>query len=356
MRGVDFRGAAELIEPLIDAALPRTTAPAVSEDDKRRWRNHAWAGARSVDVDDPVGRFLQARAGLLTYPAVLRCHPALDHRDDEGRTTRHPAMLAIVTALDGKPANLHRTYLTADGSKADVAEPRRMMPGEIPPGSAIRLAPVADELGIAEGIETAFAAAALFGIPTWAAVNAGMLAKWVPPAKVRRVVIFGDNDPGFAGQAAAYTLARSITGRRLAEVEVRIPEPFGDDWNDVFAEVGMSACRRAKPNSWRPTSMSSDEKPTSPVFRMSVVMTVMTVIGVSPTSSTVPGVFATTRKLMGPDAPDIYHEIDAAIRLLIDGGLVLTTNRALLADTELTASPALTAFAWADDFGRGYCV
>ena len=234
MRGVDFRGAAELIKPLIDAVPARTTAPAISEDDKRRWRNEAWAGARSVDVDDPVGRFLQARAGVLTYPAVLRCHPALDHRDDDGRTTRHPAMVAIVTAPDGKPANLHRTYLTVDGSKADVAEPRRMMPGDIPTGSAIRLAPVAEELGIAEGIETAFAAAALFGIPTWAAVNAGMLAKWVPPAKVRRVVIFGDNDPGFAGQAAAYTLARSITGRRLAEVEVRIPEPLGDDWNDVL--------------------------------------------------------------------------------------------------------------------------
>lgn len=73
--------------------------------------------------------------------------------------------------------------------------------------------------------------------------------------------------------------------------------------------------------------MSSDEKPTSPVFRLSVVMTVLTVIGVSPTSSTVPGVFATTRKLMGPDAPaDLFHEIDAAIRLLIDGGLVLTTR------------------------------
>ena len=234
MRGVDFRGAAELIEPLIDAAPARTAGPAISEDDKRRWRNEAWAGARPVVGDDPVGRFLRARAGVLTYPAVLRCHPALDHRNDDGRTTRHPAMLAIVTAPDGKPANLHRTYLTADGSKADIGEPRRMMPGEIPPGAAIRLSPVAEELGIAEGIETAFAAAALFGIPTWAAVNAGMLAKWVPPAKVRRVVIFGDNDLGFAGQAAAYTLARSITGRRLAEVEVRIPEQVGDDWNDVL--------------------------------------------------------------------------------------------------------------------------
>ena len=234
MRGVDFRGAAELIEPLIDAAPARTAAPTISEDDKRRWCNEAWAGARPVVGDDPVGRFLRARAGVLTYPAVLRCHPALDHRDEAGRVTRHPAMLAIVTAPDGKPANLHRTYLTADGSKADVEEPRRMMPGEIPPGSAIRLAPVPEELGIAEGIETAFAAAALFGIPTWAAVNAGMLAKWVPPAKVRRVVVFGDNDLGFAGQAAAYTLARSITGRRLAEVEVRIPEQVGDDWNDVL--------------------------------------------------------------------------------------------------------------------------
>ena len=238
IRGVDFKGAVALIEPLVGAAPVQARPPSASDDDKRRWRNETWAGARPISQDDAAGRFLLNRAGVLSYPTVLRYHPNLDHSDDNGKRSRHRGMLAIVTAPDGRPANLHRTYLDDDGAKADVAEPRRMMPGEIPDGSAIRLAPAAETLGIAEGIETAFAASALFGVPCWAAINATILAKWTPPAATRRVIVFGDNDAGFAGQAAAFTLARSIAGRRLADVDVRIPETDGDDWNDVFSRQG----------------------------------------------------------------------------------------------------------------------
>ena len=72
------------------------------------------------------------------------------------------------------PSILHRTYLTADGSKASVISPRRLMSGTVAKGAAIRLAPAGEALGIAEGIETALSASALFGVPCWAAVNAGM--------------------------------------------------------------------------------------------------------------------------------------------------------------------------------------
>jgi phage/plasmid primase-like uncharacterized protein len=47
-------------------------------------------------------------------------------------------------------------------------------------------------------------------------------------------VIFGDNDPHFAGQRAAYGLAARVA--RTLEVEVRIPEKSGADWNDTLVE------------------------------------------------------------------------------------------------------------------------
>jgi putative DNA primase/helicase len=140
--------------------------------------------------------------------------------------------IAMVTGPDGAPSILHRTYLTVDGHKAPVIEPRRLMPGTFAKGAAIRLAPAGDALGIAEGIETALSASALFGMPCWAAVNAGMLAAWQPPSEAKRIIIFGDNDSNYAGQAAAYALARRLRSDECV-VEVQIPAEVGSDWNDV---------------------------------------------------------------------------------------------------------------------------
>lgn len=56
----------------------------------------------------------------------------------------------------------------------------------------------------------------------------------MPPQEVRRVVIFSDSDASFAGQVAAYALAKRLAGGEFAiEVEVRIPPVIGQDWNDV---------------------------------------------------------------------------------------------------------------------------
>ena len=72
---------------------------------------------------------------------------------------------------------IHRTYLLDDGS--GKAPPGKKMLGAVGGGS-VRLSPLGDagHLGIAEGIETALAAQAIFGIPTWAALSADGLRRW----------------------------------------------------------------------------------------------------------------------------------------------------------------------------------
>lgn len=97
----------------------------------------------------------------------------------------------------------------------------------------MRLASSADTLGIAEGVETAMSAAQLFEVPVWAALSSGGLIKWRPPSTVRNVIVFGDNDSSFAGQAAAFALAHKLRIEGL-HVDVRIPDEEGD-WNDVVA-------------------------------------------------------------------------------------------------------------------------
>src|SRR3546814_1507927 len=86
-----------------------------------------------------------------------------------------------------------------------------MMPGGFPIGSYVELSPPAEEMGVAEGIETALAVTRDFGIPCWSTISADGLKAFTPPAIVKRLRIFGDNDPKYGGQAAAYALVHRMS-------------------------------------------------------------------------------------------------------------------------------------------------
>ena len=223
----EFREAAKQIDTVIGSASAHAPKRERSDREKRDAMSRLWRSSKAIEADDPVGRYLARRVGLTSFPSCLRT--AFHARYQSDPPSFHPAMIAMVTGPDGRPSTLHRTYLTADGRKASVDAPRRLMPGIVAKGAAIRLAPAGDALGIAEGIETALSATALFGVPCWAAVNAGMLAAWQPPPEVRRIPIFGDNDASYTGQAAAYALARRLRSEGfIVEVEVPAePEPTG---------------------------------------------------------------------------------------------------------------------------------
>ncbi len=152
------------------------------------------------------------------------------------RASWHPAMLAMVSDPAGRPATIHKTYITAVGTKAPVEKVRMFCAGSVPPGSAVRLTPLEPVLGLAEGIETALSATKMFGVPTWAALSDRGVEKFEPPVDTKRMVIFADNDVHGAGQRAAYSAAARLVGR--LEVEVRIPEKSGTDWNDMLLGCG----------------------------------------------------------------------------------------------------------------------
>jgi putative DNA primase/helicase len=231
IKGWDFKTAVNEIRPMIGAIEPTAIKAGLSDEQKRRMRIELWQESVPITKGDPVDTYL-ARRGIdeVIYPKTLRFHP--NCRYSEGLS--FPAMIAAVQDADGNGVLLHRTFLK-DGDKAPVDSPRMMMPGTLPPGSAVRLSDVSETLGIAEGIETAMRASARFDVPVWAALNANMLAEWIPPAGVTEVAIFGDNDPKFAGQAAAYQLARRLANKKFA-VTVSIPSLIGKDWADDFEE------------------------------------------------------------------------------------------------------------------------
>ena len=147
------------------------------------------------------------------------------------RHGRHPA------PADGAPVGgIHRTFLLDDGS--GKAPAGKKMLGSVADG-AVRLFPIGADghLGIAEGIETALAAQAIFGIPVWAALSADGMARWQWPAEVRRVTIFAD--AGDAGRQAAARLADRLN---LADIPSEIVAPLhGDDFNDDLQRGAVAA-------------------------------------------------------------------------------------------------------------------
>lgn len=229
--GLSFKEVAQRIEQIAGVVQASTIKAERSDDDKLQALRRAWKESAAIQQGDEVVRYLRGRGlSLDKLPESIRFHPGLAYRGDD-MTGNFPAMLATVTGPEGKARSLHRTYLQ-NAQKAPVPHPKKLMQGLPLPGAAIRLAPVSECMGIAEGIETALAAAELFGLPVWSCISTSGIESFEPPDGVRKVVIFADHDLNFAGQKAAFAAAHRLKLKGYV-VEVRIP-PTAGDWLDVL--------------------------------------------------------------------------------------------------------------------------
>ncbi len=231
--GQTFKDTARQIERLAGVVQPTASKPERTNDDKIAALRRVWSESKPIQRSDEAALYLAGR-GLKLYdlPENIRVHPALRYQDGETVGT-YAAMLATVTAPDGRAASLHRTYLQ-ESRKAPVTAPKKLMQGLPIAGAAIRLTAVSQILGIAEGIETALAASELFEVPVWSCISTAGIESFEPPAGVREVIVFADHDENFAGQAAAYRAAHRLKLRGF-EVEVCIPQEPGD-WLDFHSK------------------------------------------------------------------------------------------------------------------------
>ena len=224
-----WEAACKRVDAIVGTVQAQVAKAAKTEEDTKRMLTRLWKESLPVTQGDPVWRYLESRCGdPSAVLADLRYHPGLKHP----MGGIHPAMLALFRPNEGKATGLHRTYLTTDGQKAAV-NPVRMTLGEC---ASIRLGPVMERMGIAEGIETAISAGKIFGCPVWSAVSASGLKSWIPPEGVRSVVVCGDADESLTGQDAAFSLGRRLV-RLGFEVEVQIPPEIGTDWNSYKSMV-----------------------------------------------------------------------------------------------------------------------
>jgi hypothetical protein len=218
------------------------------DDDASRYQRsieRCWNEARKLVRDDPVDRYLRARDIDLRLveraPRALRCHQALWNSQSQ---CSWPAMVAAITAPDGTLLAVHRTWLTAEGTKAPLAEPKRTLGSYR--GGAIKLWRGANRerawqdmakgetVLIGEGIEDVLTAVTHW--PKWRAIAAVSLSAMLTtelPQTIGTIVALGQNDhpEGDAAELFRVVLRKWLAnGRR---VQVARPPAFVKDWNEL---------------------------------------------------------------------------------------------------------------------------
>lgn len=234
-----------------------TWAVKIEDDEKSRQAlNRAWNDTIAItDRDAEPARLYLARRGIsIKPPAALRFHSGHGYFDDRKEIGKFPTIMAMVTDANGNPVTFHRTYLTADGHKAAVKSPKKLMrhPGSRKlTGGAIRLVDPGEVLAVAEGLETALAVFEGTGLPVWSAVNAYLMENFIPPSGVTKVLVFADKDrptdqhPRGHGQEAATQLVKRLWGMGVKASAI---VPAGEiqpgqkslDWLDILNRDGKA--------------------------------------------------------------------------------------------------------------------
>lgn len=241
-RGWSFPHAVHEIEAVANFApvipLPKPTDPARV----RASMNYAWKNSLPLEEVPAAVKWFERRLGFVPDTRELRALPRLRYQDGEnGAVSFHPAILARVRDAEGRPINLHRTYLDPKGEKAAVETPRKLYVGNVPDGSAVRLYGLQKgaALGAGEGVETCLAAAALYQHPVWATLNAGRLKAWTPPTWPE-IRLYGDNDSSFTGQEAVFAAAKRLKAQKF-NVSVWIPPGVDTDFASLWEAMRSQA-------------------------------------------------------------------------------------------------------------------
>lgn len=235
--------------------IPKKVGNELDDVTKKSSLNRVWTSSVPLDHRwaEPA-RLYFARRGItdfLNIPSV-RFHPELAYFDGEKISGYMPGLVCMFESVDEQPITLQRHFLDMHGNKAAVESPKKMMgipSNKNPHGGAVRLKPAGRILGVAEGLETALAAAEGSGLPVWATVNAIFMESFVPPPGVEQLVVFSDKDrpsihhPQGHGQEAARALVARAWEMGIQAFAVtpsgEIPEGEKSiDWLDVLRTKG----------------------------------------------------------------------------------------------------------------------
>lgn len=218
-----------------------------------------WKQSMSIRHPDaePARRYLQFRGlddSIPDWPSV-RFHPNMQYRDEDGKVIGYYPAILLLVEKGNEAVTIHRIFLTSDGHKAPVSDPKKMMaiPADrVLMGGAVRLGTPGRVLSVAEGFETALAILEATGMVTWMLVNSTLMAGFDIPVGVEKLIIWSDLDlpSPKTGIRPGTEAAEALAARAIAQsVEVEIREPIGpipegaksEDWLNVLNKSGPNA-------------------------------------------------------------------------------------------------------------------
>jgi hypothetical protein len=218
-------------------------APVVRADDSVRQIKIAgriWDAAGDAR-GSPVAAYIAARGISLSPPCTLRYAPSLRRPDCLGGGDG-PAMVARIDGPDSELYGVHRTWIERDAAGIWRRRDRAMLGRAA--GGAVRFAPAAETLLVAEGHESTLAVMQATGLPGWAALSASGIERLILPAAVRDVLIAADHDESGVGLRAAEKAAARwrAEGRR---VWIFMSPRVGEDAADLIRMVATESCDAA---------------------------------------------------------------------------------------------------------------
>ena len=178
----------------------------------------------------PVDAYLRSRALTLPIPESIRFA-----RLQYGKSgVFHPVMVALVASVDNRAIGIQRTFLNAAGTGKAAVPTAKLSLGNVR-GGAIRLAPCARKLTVAEGIEDGLSLQQELGMAVWVAAGASNLTAMELPPGVTSVIVGADADP--AGEQAARSAAERFAdqGREARIIRPLLPH------KDFNAELQAAA-------------------------------------------------------------------------------------------------------------------
>lgn len=230
--------------------------PKTTEQPSFSLHEQLWQKSESLtsDVAEPARKYFISRGLAVPDTDRIRFLAEAKYYDDKVYVGTFYAVISRIEDHNGDFIGAHLIYLDENGNKAQVRSSKKIM-GKAG-GGHVLFGPKQSEIAVAEGIETALAIYQATGISTYACISAGGLKQFEPPAGVKRVDVFSDNDASNVGQKAAYNLANHLYKKKV-EVYVHIPDPakydlsleksfdFLDEYN--FDKVSMSIMVKTAP-------------------------------------------------------------------------------------------------------------
>lgn len=213
------------------------------EENSREAARRIWEASKPID--GTLAQTYLYKRGIPPFQTdVLRFAEWLPY---PGGTRAH-ALVCRVDDMGGDLCAVWRIYLTADGDKLNVSNPKL---GLGPAGGgAVRIGGVGPRLGLAEGLESALGAWHLIGkqYPVWATLSTSGLVGVELPLTVEHATLFPDGDrpikrqgeefvPAIpAGRKAACALRDRLTVEGI-KVTIAAEPSIGHDYLDIWANV-----------------------------------------------------------------------------------------------------------------------